>query len=147
MARKTSGRSYGWRAGQLLGLVAALGLSACVSASLEDAAPTQPAEQDQSTSSDGPDSNGTAAETVRDTRFVEEGAMRNRAFPTFANTPVGATEQLSAADKLQIESEMSAIRAAYGSGGLSEASYNARMKELKDLARTHGSDVQDEIEN
>lgn len=147
MARKTGGRSYSQKVGGLLSLLVVLGLSGCVSASLEDAAPTQPAELGGPTSNGGSETTGAEVDPERDTRFVEEGALRNKSFPTFANTPVVATEQLSAEDKLQLEAEMSAIRAAYGSGGLSEAAYVARMKELNDLARTHGSDAQGQIEN
>lgn len=147
MARRSSVQSSGWVTGRLLGLLAAISLSACVSASLEDAAPTQPPDQEQAAPVDGPGTADAGPDEARDTQFVEQGALRNREFPTFANTPVGATEQLSPEDKRRIENEMASIRAAYGSGALSEAAYNARVKELSTLARTHGSDARDEIEN
>ncbi len=146
MARETGGLTHRRRAGLLLSLFVLPVLSTCVSASLEDAAPVLPPEQDQAVAGDESVKAGSDAET-RDMRFVEEGALRNSEFPTFANTPVGATEQLSAADKAQIEAEMEAIRRAYGSGGLSEAAYNARMRELERLARTHASEARQEIEN
>lgn len=145
MARNSSGHSLGWTAALIL--VPVMALSACVSASLEDAAPTQAVDQEQPATIDGSGGTGADAEPPRDTQFVEQGALRNSKFPTFANTPVGATEQLSPADKKKIEAEMASIRAAYGSGALSEAAYNARVQELNDLARTHASDVRNEIEN
>ena len=111
-------------------------LSGCVSASLEDAAPTQPSQ----------DTNAPAAEE-RDNSFVQEGALRNEAYPTFEKTPVAATNQLSQSDKLRLESEMDSVRAAYGAGSISEAQYRQRIRELEQLARTHGADTQREIEN
>lgn len=147
MARNLRGQSPGWTVIRLFGLLTALGLSACVSASLEDAAPTQSPDTQQTTTDDGTGATAAQADEPRDTQFVEQGAARNRNFPTFANTPVGATAQMSPEEKRRIENEMASIRAAYGSGALSEAAYNARVKELNALARTHGSDVRDEIEN
>lgn len=147
MARISSVQSLEWTVRRLPVLLAAMSLSACMSASLEDAAPTQPTDQGQVASNDGSGTADAESDEPRDTQFVEQGALRNRDFPTFANTPVAATEQLSPEDKRRIENEMASIRAAYGSGALSEAAYNARVRELNALARTHGSDARDEIEN
>ena len=83
----------------------------------------------------------------RDNSFVQEGALRNDAYPTFEKTPVAATQQLSEPDRQQLEAEMNAVRAAYGAGAISEARYRERMRELDRLARTHGADAQKEIEN
>jgi hypothetical protein len=140
-------------------------LSGCVSASLEDAAPKQLPPEDAEAVDGSVANNGSAGSNIdvpgtdtsantaegaaaeRDTSFVEDGALRNRRFPTFAKMPVGATEQLSAADKQQLESEMAEIRAAFGSGGISEAEYRARLMELEELARTHASEAKKQIEN
>ena len=162
MFRMSGGRQISGRFGAAACVLSLMLLTGCVSASLEDAAPkppenpdlTAPANDASATDALQTGSAQQAADaasgnnsSATDTQFVDQGALRNRNFPTFANTPVGATEQMSANEKLLIEAEMSAIRDAYGSGGLSEAAYNARLRELKALARTHGDDAQDEIEN
>lgn len=113
-------------------------LAGCVSASLEDAAPTE----GQSTGTAGQ-----AGETSdSDNSFVQEGAIRNETFPTFEQAPVAATEQLSSADKSRLEAEMDAARTAYGAGALSEAAYRARIQELQTLAKTHARDVEDKLQ-
>lgn len=111
-------------------------LSGCVSASLEDAAPTQTPQEAETTPAE-----------ERDNSFVQEGALRNEAYPTFEKTPVAATSQLSQSDKLRLEAEMDSVRAAYGAGSISEAQYRQRMRELEQLARTHGAETQRAIEN
>ncbi len=121
-------------------VIAGTSLAGCVSPSLEDAAPSSPNTQAASASE-------SAGGEATDNRFVQEGALRNDAFPTFERTPVAATEQLSETDKSQLEAEMNAIRAAYGSGAISQADYRARMRELESLARTHASDVERQIRN
>ncbi len=133
MTQQTGDRGV-WGRSVPMCLALAVFLTGCVSASLEDAAPSQPQQ---------------AAETEepRDNSFVQEGALRNEAYPTFERTPVAATEQLSQNDKQRLEAEMDAVRAAYGAGAISEARYRARMRELERLARTHGADAQKEIEN
>ena len=113
-------------------LAAASVLGGCVSASLEDAAPT---------------GQGQANGQQSDNSFVREGALRNDSYPTFERMPVAATDQLTESDKARLEAEMDAVRAAYGSGALSEAAYRARMQELETLARTHGRDVQMRLRN
>ena len=112
-------------------------LTGCVSASLEDAAPTQPLQQAPTE----------ATEEKRDNSFVQDGARRSGSYPTFERTPIAATDQLSETDQQRLESEMESVRAAYGAGAISEARYRERMRELERLARTHGADAQREIEN
>ena len=115
-------------------LALAVLMTGCVSASLEDVAPTQP-------------SQAVKPEEKRNNSFVQEGALRNESYPTFEKMPVVATDQLSASDKQQLEAEMDAVRAAYGAGAISEARYRERIRELERLARTRGADAQKEIEN
>lgn len=115
-------------------------LSGCVSASLEDAAPTQPAPTDAAANA------GTSEQEVRDNSFVEEGAVRNEDYPTFERAPQAATAQLSDEEKQALLNEMSALKAAQRSGGSSSAAYAARIKELQDIARTHGVDTKSQIE-
>ena len=136
MTRQTCTQGKSGRLVPLSCLALCVILSGCVSASLEDAAPTQPSQ----------DTNAPTAEE-RDNSFVQESALRNEAYPTFEKTPVAATNQLSQSDKLRLEAEMDSVRAAYGAGSISEAQYRQRMRELEQLARTHGADTQREIEN
>jgi len=112
-------------------LLGAVALSGCMSASLEDAAPTT-AQNPQ---------------PPRDTSFVAEGALRNDTYPTFAGTPVGATDQLSAAETEQLEAEMEEIRDAYGAGALSAADYQARLRDLQAIARSHADEAKKAIED
>ncbi|WP_419912239.1 hypothetical protein [Hoeflea sp.] len=125
-------------------------LTGCVSANLEDAAPLNAIITDDANPPGGTGDNSKqgdqSQEPARDNSFVNEGALRNEAFPTFAVMPKGATEQLSEADRKAITAEMEAIKAARGRGGGNTA-YNARYKELKKIAESHGIDTKDEIEN
>ena len=116
-------------------------LAGCVSASLEDAAPTQ-APPANATSPAG----GAEQQPVRDNSFVEEGALRNDAFPTFEKTPQAATAQLTDEEKQALLNEMSALKAAQRSGGASSAAYAARYRELQNIANSHGIDTKKQIE-
>lgn len=126
------------------------GLTACVSASLEDAAPRP--EQlsdiaDTGTTADAVSATdpGPQQQPSRDNSFVDEGATRNDEFPTFEIMPQGATEQLSEEDKRAILAEMDAIRSARGSGA-SSAAADQRYNELKSIANTHGLETKQQIE-
>ncbi len=122
-------------------------VAGCVSASLEDAAPkpdTRPPVSETKTSAD---SGAQDANTARDNSFVAEGARRNDDYPTFAQTPIGATDQLSDSAKQAILDEMASIRAAHQSAGNQAAAYSTRYNNLQELAKTHGVDTQAEIEN
>ncbi|MEX3009182.1 hypothetical protein [Hoeflea sp. TYP-13] len=138
------------------GLLAVLAiLTGCVSASLEDAAPTATSQPEPASTGTTPENTGTTVagadgapedKEVRDNSFVETGARRNDSFPTFAISPRGATEQLSEEEKQALLNEMRVLRAAQQRGGNSSAGYSARYNELKEIARTHGIETQKEIE-
>lgn len=117
-------------------------LSGCVSASREDAAPVQtaPASAPAATAS------APVQQEVRDNSFVEQGALRNDDFPTFEQTPRAATAQLTEEEKQALLAELNALKAAQQRGGSSAAAYNSRYRELQSIARTHGVDTQNEIE-
>ncbi|MCY6380611.1 hypothetical protein [Hoeflea prorocentri] len=132
-------------------LVPVMGLAACVSPSLEDAAPRP--EQGAGIADTGADGQAAAGSNaasqsgqVRDNSFVDEGATRNEKFPTFEVMPQGATAQLSEEEKRAILAEMKAIRSARGGGG-SSAATQQRYDELKTIANTHGLEAKQEIQD
>ncbi|MCP4317205.1 MAG: hypothetical protein GY789_14635 [Hyphomicrobiales bacterium] len=117
-------------------------LAGCVSASLEDAAPTADASNSGTAAADS-----TSEQTEpRDNSFVDAGALRNDDFPTFEKTPQGATVQLSDEEKQDLLNQMQALKAAQRRGGSSSAAYAARYKELQEIARSHGVETKNQIE-
>lgn len=122
-------------------------LAGCVSASLEDAAPKPEAPSAVPKTKPVAGSGAQEATTAGDNSFVADGARRNDDFPTFAQTPVGATDQLSDSAKQAILDEMASIRAAHQSSGNQAAAYSTRYNNLQELAKTHGVETQAEIEN
>ncbi len=126
-------------------------VTGCVSASLEDAAPTS------ASSADTPDNqtitgNTPASDTapeeieVRDNSFVEEGAILDDTFPTFEQTPKAANEQISDEEKKRLLAEMEALKASMKRRGGTSGDSDARYRELQDLARKHADDTKKQIE-
>ena len=120
------------------GVLAVLCLAGCISASSENSAPARADQQAGVAAENG--------ETPRDTRFVAQGALRNETYPTFAGTPSGATEQLSAAEREELEAEMEEVRAAFGAGALSADDYRRRVSEIQAIARSHADEAKEAIE-
>ena len=119
-------------------VLVALCLAGCVSAPPESSVPASTGQQAGVAAENG--------EAARDTRFVAQGALRNEAFPTFAGTPSGATEQLSAAEREELEAEMEEVRAAFGAGTLSADDYRRRVSEIQAIARSHADEAKEAIE-
>ena len=144
-----------------LSLSALVLLAGCVSASLEDAAPKQvPTPESPRRTSDDAATNAVPggnriqqaatprdASSARDNSFVNQGALNNDAFPTFAQTPRAATVQLSDEDKKAMLDEMRAIRAANQATGNRAVAASRRSGSLDDVARTHATETKAEIEN
>ena len=79
--------------------------------------------------------------------FVEAGARRSDAFPTFARMPQGATAQMTDAEREMMRAEMAALAAEQRNDTTTAAEYRARLAELRRIARTHGAERLERIEN
>lgn len=148
---------WGWKGLALLCLFAVTG---CVSASLEDAAPTSETTVEttdgQTTGADASTATApqqtivtgaTPEETeVRDNSFVNEGATLDDTFPTFETPPTAANKQISDEEKEKMLAEMEALKASMKRRGASSSSNDARYRELQDLARQHVDDTKKQIE-
>ncbi|MEM9106080.1 MAG: hypothetical protein AAGC96_10530 [Pseudomonadota bacterium] len=140
-----------WTAAALLCLLV---MSGCVSASLEDAAPTSDtttgAIESQATDATQTEAAVTdAAETsaeIRDNSFVEEGAIRDDTFPTFERSPTAANEQISDEEKEKLLAEMEALKASMKRRGAGAGNSDARYQELQNLAREHADETKQQIE-
>lgn len=86
----------------------------------------------------------TAPPETRD--FVGAGVAKSGRFPTFGRQPRAANAQFSEADKLAAEAEMTELLANRASTPDARAQYEARLRELRALAASHGSDTQQQIE-
>lgn len=78
--------------------------------------------------------------------FVDAGVAKSGQFPTFGRQPRAANAQFSEADKLAAEAEMTELLANRASTPDARAQYEARLRQLRALAASHGSDTQQEIE-
>ena len=84
---------------------------------------------------------------VESKEFVASGASRTGQFPTFGQLPKTANAQFSDQEKLAAEAEMAELLRNRASTPDARARYEARLKQLRAVAATHGSDMQQEIEN
>ncbi|VVT12589.1 hypothetical protein [Hoeflea sp. EC-HK425] len=84
---------------------------------------------------------------ARTSDFVAAGASRSGRYPTFGRQPVAANVQLSEADKLAAEAEMTELLRNRATTADARAQYEARLRQLRALAANHGNDTQQEIEN
>lgn len=160
-----------------LGLLAALVMAGCQTASLEDAAPTvvpaaepevvAPESVAQEAITEEAAVSSPASETVATRRnpgvtsivpiertepvenkeFVATGARRTGEFPTFGRVPKAANTQLSEAERIAAEAEMTELLRARASTPDARAQYDARLRQLRALASNHARDTQKEIEN
>lgn len=142
-------------------VIIGLYLQACVSTSLEDAAPTSvvssPTNLDAA--SPTPTTQAVASENVQTVPVSEQNITSTvplstsvppnpeiENFPTFATDPKGETSQLSAAEKAVIEARMTEVLLARESDPRIRASYEARLIYLRRLAKSHGAAAQVEIQ-
>jgi hypothetical protein len=84
---------------------------------------------------------------ARTSDFVAAGASRTGQYPSFGRQPVAANVQLSEADKLAAEAEMTELLRNRATTPNARAQYEARLRQLRALAANHGNDTQQEIEN
>ncbi|OCW58846.1 hypothetical protein AWJ14_20905 [Hoeflea olei] len=79
--------------------------------------------------------------------FVESGARQTGTYPTIGTVPQAANTQMTTAEKLAAEAEMAKLLKDRASTPSARAQYEARLRELRALAASHGSDTQQQIEN
>ena len=84
---------------------------------------------------------------VENKEFVASGASRSGEFPTFSKQPKASNEQFSDAEKRAAEAEMAELLRNRASTPDARARYEARLKRLRAVAASHGSDMQQKIEN
>lgn len=84
---------------------------------------------------------------VENKDFVTSGASRSGEFPTFSKQPQASNEQFSEAEKLAAEAEMAELLRNRASTPDARARYEARLKRLRAVAASHGTDMQQKIEN
>ncbi|MEP3437519.1 MAG: hypothetical protein ABJN75_12155 [Hoeflea sp.] len=78
--------------------------------------------------------------------FVATGARQTGQYPSFGRMPKAANSQLTEAQKLAAEAEMTELLRSRAATPGARAQYERRLKELRALAASHGSDTQREIE-
>ena len=155
--------------------LAALLVTGCQTASLEDAAPKQPTVSALDAGVGVPDSERASVpiaeassadpvstrrnpgfvslipiektEPVENKAFVATGASRTGQYPKFGQQPRAANAQFTDADKLAAEAEMTELLRNRASTPDARAQYEARLRQLRALAASHASDTQQEIEN
>lgn len=160
------------RISSALGLLAAFALSGCQTASLEDAAPTavpaaQPGVTGELTGADGvsiPPADSPPDVTrrnpgftsvipiektapVENKDFVASGASRTGRFPTFGEQRTAANTQMTEAERIAAEAEMTELLKARASTPDARAQDDARLRQLRALAASHARDTQEKIEN
>lgn len=148
-------------------LVLSLPISACVSTSLEDAAPTSlsiasptnlqepdtnalSAENIAATSAaQTPDASSNSTSSVANTEqaVVIPDAPTDETFPSFAQTPRGAVGQLTKQEEIAIEERMTQLLLARSKDPKKIANYKARLAYLRKLAATHAKNTENEILN
>lgn len=85
--------------------------------------------------------------TRQPARFVAVGAQRGDNFPTFLPEPRRATEQMSAAEREMIATEMAMLKAERNNDMVTATDYREKLVELRRLAREHGPETRRRIEN
>jgi hypothetical protein len=143
-------------------LVIAFALAGCVSTSLEDAAPTEPTSltvvqpapavntQIETTStqtvSNSVQSPAPAAQTSdTSVTVVDSSAVPQKPsdeeFPTFAQDRRGETNQMTPEEKAAIETQMTELLLERETDPRIRARYLARLRYLRNLAKTHAADT------
>lgn len=125
-------------------------LQACVSSSLEDAAPRSLTANNLPTTLDKSIGDTTARGVIADTVPQTSRALQTQTlnadipakydkqgFPTFAETPQGEVSQLSEPEKIAIETKMTELLLSHASDENVRAGFEAKLKRLRELAKTH----------
>lgn len=163
----------------LTAFFAALVLSGCQTASLEDAAPSAAASAATPAVDTGDVDTGDAPDTasepgavpsaqttvtrsnpgiasiipleqtapVENREFVATGARRTGRYPSFGEQPTAANSQMSEAERIAAEAEMTELLKARASSPDARAQYDARLRQLRALAKSHAREAQEKIEN
>ena len=79
--------------------------------------------------------------------FVAEGARRTGTYPSFGGQLKAANTQLTEAEKIAAEAEMTELLRNRATTPDARAQYEARLRELRALAASHAADTQQQIEN
>lgn len=125
-----------------LALICAVLLQGCISTSLEDTAPqgattnSSPTELDRSL----PDSVTSDVSTVPQTQQLNAQTSTKydeQGFPTFAETPRGEVDQLSSPEKIAIETKLTELLLRRESNENVRAGFEAKLRRLRKLAKTH----------
>ncbi|MDF1609915.1 hypothetical protein PZ897_17160 [Hoeflea sp. YIM 152468] len=137
--------------------LAALWVGGCQTASLEDAAPQPVAARADVAADDSKivrRNPGVTSlipiektEPVEARTFVVTGAQRSGEYPKLGRQPQAANAQLSNAQILAAEMEMTTLLKSRASTPDARAQYERRLRELRELAASHASDTQRQIEN
>lgn len=147
-------------------LVIAFALAGCVSTSLEDAAPTEPTSLTvvQPAQPAGAEIETTNTQTVSNSvqspvpaaqtsdtsvNVVDSNAVppkpSNEEFPTFAQDRRGETNQMTPEQKAAIEAQMTELLLERETDPRIRARYLARLRYLRNLAKTHASETSAKI--
>ncbi|WP_157928886.1 hypothetical protein [Pararhizobium haloflavum] len=86
-------------------------------------------------------------DTLTPEPFVQTGARRGGEFPTFSRMPRGATAQMSDVERQMIETEMAAALAEQRNDRVAATRYRERLAQLQAIARNHGTETLQRIEN
>lgn len=121
-------------------------LQGCVSSSLEDAAPPRVSASslpimldDATTQNVVGDAEPRASNSLQKQTFGAQTPAKydKQGFPTFAETPRGEVDQLSTPEKIAIETKMTELLLNRASDENVRASFEAKLKRLRELAKTH----------
>ncbi|MEW7006833.1 hypothetical protein [Lentilitoribacter sp. EG35] len=126
-------------------------LQACVSTSLEDAAPRRDAEKNSPTVLENTSNNDVAVHKVDDPLESQaSGTLQTQTlatetfpkydkqgYPTFAETPKGEVDQLSSPEKNAIETKMTELLLRRSTNENVRANFEAKLRYLRKLAKTH----------
>lgn len=157
---------------QIIGtIVIILSLQACVSTSLEDTAPTawndpsaptplnattpsvlpetQTSPQSLDSDISSINNSGDAATEIVEAKKVETVLPPRRTdeeFPTFAKDPSGANSQLTDVEKAAIEARMTKLLLLRENDPSIKAKYEARLKYLRQISKSHAADAEADIQ-
>lgn len=124
-------------------------LQGCVSSSLEDAAPQRVTTNNLPTSlkpvADAPiqneiDDTQSQASDISQAQTLSADFPEKydrQGFPTFAETPRGEVDQLSSQEKIAIETKMTELLLSRSNDENVRAGFEAKLRRLRELAKTH----------
>lgn len=137
-----------------LTLVCCALLQGCVSTSLEDASPRRIATSNLPTALDKqretPLADAATQDALANTDSAEPSVSQRQTlntdvpakydeqgYPTFAETPQGEVDQLSSAEKIAIETKMTELLLSRANDENVRANFEAKLRRLRNLAKTH----------